>query len=261
MATYLEVVGNNNKIIIDDTTSRLHKTRSYSLATVGALYTLEPFHDYNYDNLIVKIFTYKITLADNETFFSIRAKQPNENVGFAKCVISDKESYLYCYVNAQGKSSFSESNFVIDCYGTSSSGNNQGSGLQIFDETGKNVIFDSNRYYMDVKGFYNFSGSPDLYSESFWPATIDIGKPSYKNSAICINNNRHFLWHEALATALHCVVFGEYIYLKFLFYSNKHTWDYSPESLKYEVWNAGLKYYPNCSSNNSGIILDTTNIS
>ena len=142
MAKYLEIIGDNNKVIIDDQNARLHLTRSYSLSHFGTIRSLEPYTDLISDNywLIAKILVYEIQLNSNEVFFSIRALASNENVGFARCAVSAKKSYLYCYINKQGKNSFSASNFIIDFYGIDTSYTEHGSGLQIFDATGNNVV-------------------------------------------------------------------------------------------------------------------------
>lgn len=271
MAKYLEIIGDNNKVIIDDQNARLHLTRSYSLSHFGTIRSLEPYTDLISDNywLIAKILVYEIQLNSNEVFFSIRALASNENVGFARCAVSAKKSYLYCYINKQGKNSFSASNFIIDFYGTDASYTEHGSGLQIFDATGNNVVFDSNRYYMDVKGYYNIPSEGfqfALQGTSFWPDTINIGGHSINNSAVIINSCKHFFgsghsW-TALESFIHCVVFGGTIYLRFWYLTTgRRLSDYTPEQYMYDVLIAGNNYYPHLSINNSGVILDTTNIS
>lgn len=263
MAKYAEVINDSNIVSIDDTQSRLSLIRSVNLSTIG----YDKSVGYNWRDMygndqycIASLWRFPITLGTNEKMFSIRALKSNPHTGFSRLARGNSSSYLYAYSNRYNTAEFSD--YVVDFYGydTSKTGT---VGLQIFDANG-NIVFNSNKYYFDVKGFYSVQHADGTAHEfidesSLFPRNIKIGGYSISNSAVVINNGGYNFckfsdYYDTPHDMVYTVVFGSTIYLepRIAYWSNDWSTFTNPTN---------HNGYPNFARSSSGIILDTTNIS
>ena len=263
MTKYIEVVNNDNIVSVDDTQPRLSLMRSVRLNEIGYDYTgtYNWSQMYDCDQYCATVFArFPIVLSTNEKMFSIRALQDNPHTGFSRLASNNSVSYLYAYNNRYNTKDFS--NYVIDFYGYDS--NKTGNcGLQIFDEN-ENLIFNSSKYYFDVKGQYNIQHADGFFhefiNESYlFPRNINIGGYSRSDSAVVINNGgfqfcKFRSYSELMPYDLvYSVVFGSTIYLepRIVFW----TEDWSPF-----VDETNHVAFPNYALLSSGVFLDTENI-
>lgn len=266
MTKYAEVVNDSGVVSIDDTQSRLCLMRSAPLNTIG--YDNEGNYrwssEFSWGNEQYRTINWKrfpIQLAANEKMFSIRALQDNPHIGFTRLASGSTLSYLYAYENMYNQKNYS--NYVIDFYGydTSKTGN---LGLQVFDEN-ENIVFNSAKYYFDVKGNYNVQ-QPDLWRGLFasdttkFPRNIAIGGYSRGSTAAVINVGSYgmcsfFDPDDIPYDIVYTIVFGSTIYLepRIAFWVN--AWSTFPNN------ETNHTAYPNFSRVSSGVFLDTTNIS
>ena len=265
MAKYIEVVNDSNVISIDDTQSRLSLMRSVPLNNIGydksGNYNWSSEHSWGNDQYrTTSFYRFPIQLATNEKMFSIRALSDNPHTGFSRLASNNSVSYLYAYRN--GYNSIDFSNYVIDFYGYDSARTGT-CGLQIFDEN-ENLIFNSNKYYLDVKGMYN-APLEDLWAREFdgdstrCPRKIDIGGHSRGNTAVVINNGSYGFckyndFYSLPHDIVYTIVFGSTIYLepRIAFWVN--DWSTYTNQTNHVA-------YPNFSRVSSGVFLDITNIS
>lgn len=266
MTKYIEVVNNSNVITIDDLQPRVSLMRSVPLNNIspdqsGSYRWSTEFQWGNEQYRTMSFYRFPINLGTNEKMFSIRALADNPHTGFSRLAGGDSLSYLYAYRNMYNSLDFS--NYVIDFYGYDNM-NTGTCGLQVFDEH-SNLIFNSNKYYLDVKGQYNIQ-QPDLWRGDFYsdttkfPRNIAIGGYSRSNSAVIINNGSYGMCDFLIKGDLphdivYTVVFGSTIYLepRIAFWVN--DWSTFPNNKSNHV------AYPNFSRVSSGVFLDTTNIS
>ena len=265
MTKYIEVVNNSNIVSVDDTQPRLSLMRSIPLNTIG--YDNEGNYrwssEYSWGNEQYRTINWKrfpIQLVNNEKMFSIRALQDNPHIGFSRLASGNTLSYLYAYENTYNQKNYS--NYVIDFYGYDNSEAN-GVGLQIYNESG-NPIFNSDKYYFDVKGQYNVQQQDmwrgRFYTDSKFPRNIDIGGYSRSNTAVVINNGSFgfcgYFYGDDLPPydIIYTVVLGGTIHLepRIAFWTN--SWSPLVNPTNHIA-------YPNYSRVSSGLFLDTTNIS
>lgn len=267
MAKYIEVKNNNNIVSVDDKQPRLSLIRSVNLETIGTDQS-GTFAWLSYGGqeqyCIRSFFRFPIGLGANEKMFSIRALQDNPHVGFTRLASNDSVSYLYAYVNAYGTTdgSFDFSKYIIDFYGYDDTVTGQ-TGLQVFDENGK-IVFNSNKYYFDVKGLYNVQhadGTARIFVDSadIFPRNINIGGHSRDKSAVVINCGGYNFckfssYYDTPYDVVFTVVFNGTIYLepRIVFWVNDKSTYTNPSN---------HIAFPNFARLSSGTIIDTTNIS
>lgn len=267
MTKYIEVVNNSNVITIDDLQPRISLMRSVPLNKISSdnsgSYSWSSEYSWGNDQYrTVSFYRFPINLATNEKMFSIRALANNPHTGFSRLASGSSKSYLYAYRNRYNSIGFS--NYVIDFYGYDSM-NTGASGLQVFDEH-SNLIFNSNKYYLDVKGQFNHQHE-DLWRGAFntdtskFPRRIDIGGPSRSNTAVIINDGLYgfcgYFRGDDLPPfdIVYTVVFGSTIYLEPRIAGWVNAYSTFPNNYTNHVG------YPNFSRVSSGVFLDTTNIS
>ena len=135
--------------------------------------------------------------------------------------------------------------------------------MQVFDENGS-LIFNSNKYYFDVKGQYNVQ-QEDLWRSSFndnttrFPRKITIGEFSRSNSAVVINSGSYGFCDFFRAMTfphdiVYTLVFSSTIYLEPRIAPWVNEWSTFTNAANHIA-------YPNFSRVSSGVFLDTTNIS
>jgi len=267
MAKYIEVINDKNVVSVDDTQPRLSLLRSAKLNTIEVdkygRYQWGSEYDFGNDQYRTQIF-YRFPIGLGEaTMFSIRALKSNPHVGFAISSTGNSMFYLYSYLNMNYSDNTFDSNYVIDFYGYDTAAKKP-VGLEVFDANGKR-IFNSNNYYLDVKGQYNVQ-HPDFWAGNFYrdtskfPRKIEIGNHTRANSAVVINASPHsWCKYEHFEEPppweiVYTVIFGDTIYLepRIAFWVN----DWS--TFNNLTNNAA---YPQFSRISNGIILDTTNIS
>jgi len=211
---------------------------------------------------ITSLYRFPISLLANEKMFSIRALADNPHTGFARLASNSSTSYLYAYRNRYNTIDFS--NYVIDFYGYATSPSS-GIGLQAFDANG-DLVFDSNKYYFDVKGRYNIQHADGTAREfaqdtTTFPRNINIGGPSRSNSAVVIDSGSYNMCkfgHDHYSVypfdIVYALVFNKTAYLE----PRIAFWVY-----EWSTWSNPSNHngYPNFSRLSSGIVLDTTNIS
>lgn len=267
MTKYIEVVNNSNVITIDDLQPRISLMRSVPLNKISydnsGSYSWSSEYSWGNDQYrTVSFYRFPINLATNEKMFSIRALANNPHTGFSRLTSGSSKSYLYAYRNRYNSIGFS--NYVIDFYGYDSM-NTGTSGLQVFDENSK-LIFNSNKYYLNVKGRFNHQHE-DLWRGSFandtskFPRSIAIGGQARSNTAVIINDGLYGFCGYFQGSDLppydivYTVVFGSTIYLEPRIAPWVNDWSTFPNNYSNHVG------YPNFSRVSSGVFLDTTSIS
>ena len=226
MAKYIEVINDKNVVSVDDTQPRLSLMRSLKLSDIG--YDQTGWYqwnseDYGNDQYRTQFF-YRFPIGLGEaTMFSIRALKSNPHVGFAISSTGNSMFYLYSYLNMNYSDNTFASNYVIDFYGYDAAAKKP-VGLEVFDANGKR-IFNSNNYYLDIKGQYNIQ-HPDFWSGDFYgneknsfPRKIEIGNHTRNNSAVVINANPHSwctygFFRIPPFDIVYTVIFGDTIYLE-----------------------------------------------
>lgn len=266
MAKYIEIVNNDNIVSVDDTQPRLSLTRSIPLNEIGydrtGNYNWYNMHDS--DHYCTTTFArFPIQLVNNEKMFSIRALQENPHMGFSRLASNNSLSYLYAYNNKYNTKNYT--NYIIDFYGYDSAKTGT-LGVQIFDPNDQEkLIFNSNKYYFDVKGQYNIQHADGTAHEfnnepNIFPRNINIGGYSRSNTAVVINNGSYhfakfYTYYDLPPYDLvYTVVFGSTIYLEPRIGFWVEEWStFTSQSNHFA--------YPNYSRLSSGVFLDTTNIS
>ena len=267
MAKYIEVINDKNVVSVDDTQPRLSLLRSAKLNTIEVdkygRYNWGSEYEFGNNQYRTQIF-YRFPIGLGAAkMFSLRALESNPHVGFAICSVGNSLFYLYAYLNMNYSDNTFDSNYIIDFYGYDAASKNP-VGLEVFDASG-NRVFNSNNYYLDVKGQYNIQ-HPDLWRSRFYsdttkfPRKIEIGNYSRSNSAVVLNGNPCGMTSYFNSGDLppydivYTVVFNDTIYLepRIAFWVNNWSTYTNP---------TGHIAYPNFSRVSSGIILDTTNIS
>lgn len=265
MAKYIELVNDDNIVSVDDTQPRLSLTRSISLSEIG--YDKSGTYEWTtyrgIDQYCTTAFTrFPIHLINDEKTFSIRALQDNPHMGFSRLANTNSLSYLYAYKNRYNTKDFT--NYVVDFYGYDSAKTGV-LGVQVFDPNNQEkLIFNSNNYYLDVKGKYNIQQADGTAHEfanepNIFPRNINIGGYSRSNTAVVINNGSYHLakifhWEIMPYDLVYTVVFGSTIYLEPRIAFWVEEWSTITNRANHIA-------YPNYSLVSSGVILDTTNIS
>ena len=264
MAKYIEVINDSNVVSVDDSQARLSLMRSVNLSNVG--YDQSGSYEWPSGHLnrapqycATSFYRFPIQLGNNEKMFSLRALADNPHTGFTRLASNNATSYLYAYRNRNNIIDFS--NYVLDFYGYDNSATGT-VGLQVFDSN-SNLIFNSNKYYFDIKGSYNIQHE-DYFARIFVrdgvPKNINIGGYQRSNSAVVINNGSYNLckfsdyYDLPPYDMVFSIVFGSTIYLepRIAFWVNAWSTYTNPSN---------HIAYPNFSLVSSGVILDTTNIS
>ena len=190
MATYAEVINNSGKVVIDDTTSRLCRTRTLQLAAGYNTWEYANIYGINMDDYAMNGFSaYDITLNSNEKFIAIRAKTGHDNVAVFVSGMSSSRFRVYLIGTWNNPNTYA-SDYLVDVYG-SDPNRSYNNGLQIFNSSA-NKIFDSNEFHMDVVGTYSYDTSSlsikTLQTEL--PKTISIGSGiSVQNNSVAIGGN------------------------------------------------------------------------
>lgn len=267
MAKYIEIINNDNIVSVDDTQPRLSLMRSVNLNEIGYDY----LGDYTWgawmgdygQYCITRFARFPIQLGANEKMFSIRALQDNPHMGFSRLASNNSLSYLYAYLNTHNTIGYT--NYVVDFYGYDSAKTGV-LGVQVFDPNDQEkVIFNSNKYYFDVKGQYNVQHADGFVHEfvneqNVLPRNINIGGYSRSNTAVVINNGSYQWCHFRFpanympSDLVYTVVFGSTIYLepRVAFWTDDWSTIHNPSN---------HIAYPNYARLSSGVFLDTTNIS
>lgn len=266
MAKYIEIINDSGTVSVDDTQPRLSLIRSVRLNTIGydnsGNYSWSSEYSWGYDQYrTINWKRFPISLNSNEKMFSVRALQNNPHIGFTRLASGSSLSYLYAYENVYNQIDYS--NYVIDFYGYDSTKTGV-LGVQVFDPNdNEKLIFNSNKYYFDIKGQYNIQlqdGTASIFADrpDIFPRTINIGGYSRNDSAVVINNGSYsFCKYFSFAypyDIVYTVVFDSTIRLepRIAFWVNEWS-TFTNES--------NHLAYPNFSRVSSGVILDTTNIS
>ena len=194
MATYAEVVNNNGKIVIDDTTGRLCRTRTLHLAAGYGTWEYAYIYGINMDDYAINGFSiYDVQLNSNEKFIAVRAKQGHDNVAVFVSAMSGNLFRVYLIGTWSDPNTHAD-DYLIDVYGTDPN-RSYNSGLQIFNASA-NKIFDSNEYFMNVVGTYSYDTSSlsikTLQTELPKTLSIGSGMSVEYNSVVIGGNTRLF---------------------------------------------------------------------
>lgn len=190
MATYAEVINNNGKVVIDDSTARLCRTRTLSLTpgyTTWGSYYYDKLTDIP-DNAINGLSVFNVQLASHERFVAIRAKTGHDNVAVMAEWIDSTHINVYLVGCLNNPNTYAD-DYLIDVYG-SDPNRSYNNGLQIFNSSATK-IFDSNEYIMSVAGTYNNNVTYLLAKklQTEFPKTISIGSgPSTGKNSIAIGS-------------------------------------------------------------------------
>lgn len=263
MARYAEVINNDNVVSIDDTQVRLSLMRSVRLNEISSdksvTFGWSSMHGCD-QYCINALYRFPVNLGTNEKMFSIRALQDNPHTGFSRLANANNKSYLYAYRNRYNTIDFS--NYVIDFYGYDNVAKGT-VGLQVYDAN-KNLIFNSNKYYFDIKGLYNVQhadGTAKQFANDTgtFPRKINIGGYSRGNSAVVINCGGYNFCkftdnYDLPYDQVYTIVFNGTVYLEPRIAYWVEDWSTFTNPTNHNG-------YPNFARLSSGVILDTTNIS
>lgn len=255
MAKYVEVKNNNGTITIDDTYSRLVKTRTVSIT---ASRTVCPSQDYYYisgyvsdDYIMGSYCVQQVNLNSNEYMVAIRAKKQHSNVAVLGGFVSSKKYHVTLLGSVANTNTY-ESDFLLDVYGTVPSSGGTQSGLEIFNANATK-IFDSDFYTMDVAGNYSFVNKSIRSfvdeQDNYYLSGYGINDYSVVINS-CINKYaRHPRTAGVLTDVLYGVVFGTSIHLEKRVNQNLDF-----------LYDGGNIVPHGFSHSSMGIILDTANI-
>lgn len=190
MATYAEVINDSGKVVIDDTTARLCRTRTLQLAAGYSTWSNSYISGVNMNDYAINGFSvYDVNLNSNEKFIAIRAKTGHDNVAAFVSGVSSSRFRLYLLGTWNTPNTYA-SDYLVDVYGYDPN-RSYSSGLQIFNAS-SSKIFDSNEFHMGVVGTYNYdTSSLSLKTlQTDFPKTIAIGSGmSVQNNSVVISSN------------------------------------------------------------------------
>ena len=205
MATYAEVINNNGKVVIDDSTARLCRTRTLSLtagyATWSSTEIVSDIPEYAMNGFSVFI----VQLESYERFIAVRAKAGHDNVVIMAEWIDGSHIRVYLIGCINNPNTYAN-DYLIDVYGYCQSNSSYKSGLQIFNASSVK-IFDSNEFYMNVAGTYSNNVTYLLAKklQTDFPGSISIGSGiSLNTNSVVIGTCSRVLAHSTKDMAAIC---------------------------------------------------------
>lgn len=212
MATYFEAINDNNKIVIDDKTTRLSLSRELKLSSVGVLerhkeYRKETDEKYT-SNIWCEASSYTVNIFNTEIVFALKL---TKDFGEENCVIlyQMNPTLLRVVVFKSSKSNDSidtiVSKITLLTYGNVQS--NDKFGIEIFDENSNKIYHSSNKLLNIIGQSSNIAdGQAELSDkQKYYLTTFNV-----ENSAIILSSimagwaalNKHVQGTE------YCYVYG-----------------------------------------------------